>query len=245
MKIVILTALGVGGATIFGALIGLIFKKMPTKYNNSILAFAAGVMMAAAMLGLIFPSLEYGGKWGVLTTIVGIFVGALTVNLLDLLLPRLCHIYDAGEETGLKKVILFVSAIAIHNLPEGIAAGVGFGTGEVGDALLIATAIALQNVPEGMIVYLAMLGGGISRGRTFFYAAMTGVVEIIGTFIGYFAVNISSTVLPFALAFAGGTMLYVISDEMIPDTHSENGGHLSTYFLLIGFTFMLLFDAII
>lgn len=245
MEIVILTALGVGGSTIFGALIGLIFKKMPTKYNNSILAFAAGVMMAAAMLGLIFPSLEYGGKWGVLTTIVGIFIGALTVNLLDMLLPSLCRVSYEGEEAGLKKVILFVSAIAIHNLPEGIAAGVGFGTGEVGDALMIATAIALQNIPEGMIVYLAMLGVGISRGRTFFYAAMTGVVEIIGTFIGYFAVNISSAVLPFALAFAGGTMLYVISDEMIPDTHSETDGHLSTYFLLIGFTFMLLFDAII
>lgn len=245
MEIVILTALGVGGSTIFGALIGLIFKKMPTKYNNSILAFAAGVMMAAAMLGLIFPSLEYGGKWGVLTTIVGIFIGALTVNLLDMLLPSLCRVSYEGEEAGLKKVILFVSAIAIHNLPEGIAAGVGFGTGEVGDALMIATAIALQNIPEGMIVYLAMLGVGISRGRTFFYAAMTGVVEIIGTFLGYFAVNISSAVLPFALAFAGGTMLYVISDEMIPDTHSETDGHLSTYSLLIGFTFMLLFDALI
>ena len=245
MEIVILTALGVGGAPIFGALIGLIFKKMPTKYNNSILAFAAGVMMAAAMLGLIFPSLEYGGKWGVLTTIVGIFIGALTVNLLDMLLPSLCRVSYEGEEADLKKVILFVSAIAIHNLPEGIAAGVGFGTGEVGDALMIATAIALQNIPEGMIVYLAMLGVGISRGRTFFYAAMTGVVEIIGTFLGYFAVNISSAVLPFALAFAGGTMLYVISDEMIPDTHSETDGHLSTYSLLIGFTFMLLFDALI
>ena len=243
MKIVILTALGVGGATIFGALIGLIFKKMPTRYNNAILAFAAGVMMAASMLGLIFPSLEYGGKWGVLTTTAGIFVGAFTVHLLDMLLPKLCRVSE--DDKGLKKVILFVSAIAIHNLPEGIAAGVGFGTGEIGDAMLIATAIALQNIPEGMIVFVAMLGAGISAGRTFFYAAMTGVVEIIGTFIGYFAVTLSSAVLPFALAFAGGTMLYVISDEMIPDTHSREGGHLATYFLLVGFTFMLIFDAII
>ncbi len=245
MEIVILTAFGVGGATIFGALIGLIFKKMPTRCNNALLAFAAGVMMAAAMLGLIFPSLEYGGKWGVLTTTVGIFVGAATVNLLDMLLPRLCHLSNEGDDGGLKKVVLFVSAIAIHNLPEGIAAGVGFGTGEVGDAMLIATAIALQNIPEGMIVFVAMLGAGIKPGRTFFLAAMTGVVEIIGTFLGYFAVNISSAVLPFALAFAGGTMLYVISDELIPDTHSREGGHLATYFLLVGFTFMLIFDAII
>ena len=245
LKIVILTAFGVGGATIFGALIGLIFKRMPTRYNNAILAFAAGVMMAAAMIGLIFPSLEYGGKFGVLTTIVGIFVGAASVNLLDMLLPRLYNFTRGSDDGGLKKVVLFVSAIAIHNLPEGIAAGVGFGTGEIGDALLIATAIALQNIPEGMIVFVAMLGVGISPGRTFFYAAMTGVVEIVGTLLGYFAVNVSSAVLPFALAFAGGTMLYVISDEMIPDTHARDGGHITTYFLLIGFAFMLLFDALI
>ena len=133
----------------------------------------------------------------------------------------------------------------MHNLPEGVAAGVGFGTGEIGDAILIATAVALQNIPEGMIVFLAMLGTGLPRGRTFFIAAMTGVVEIVGTFIGYFAVSISAVILPFALAFAGGTMLYVISDELIPDTHSREDGHLATYFLLIGFTFMLIFDAII
>lgn len=245
MIIVILTALGVGGATIFGALIGLIFKRMPTRYNNAILAFAAGVMMAAAMIGLIFPSLEYSGKFGALTTTVGIFVGAVVVNLMDLLLPKLCNFSEDSDASGLKKVVLFVGAIAIHNLPEGLAAGVGFGTGEIGDAIMIATAIALQNIPEGMIVFVAMLGAGIKPYRTFFYAAMTGVVEIVGTLLGYFAVSISEAVLPFALAFAGGTMLYVISDEMIPDTHSREGGHLTTYFLLIGFVFMLIFDALI
>lgn len=246
MKIVILTALGVGGATIFGAVLGLFFKRMSKRSENAVLAFAAGVMMAAAMIGLIFPALEYGGKYGVLTATAGIFLGALSVNLLDMLLPFVLRL--AGRESegqGLRGVLLFVGAIAIHNLPEGVAAGVGFGTGEIGDAMLIATAVALQNIPEGMIVFLAMLSAGISRWRTFFIAAMTGVVEIVGTFIGYFAVSISSAVLPFALAFAGGTMLYVISDELIPDTHSREGGHLATYFLLIGFTFMLIFDAII
>ena len=246
VKIVILTALGVGGATIFGAVLGLIFKKTTERRTNAVIAFAAGVMMAAAMIGLIFPALEYGGKYGVITATLGIFLGALSVNLLDMLLPCIMRLGGhKNDDEGLRGVFLFVGAIAIHNLPEGIAAGVGFGTGEIGDAILIATAVALQNIPEGMIVFLAMLGAGISRGRTFFIAAMTGVVEIIGTFIGYFAVSISSAVLPFALAFAGGTMLYVISDELIPDTHSREGGHLATYFLLIGFTFMLIFDAII
>ena len=245
MKIVILTALGVGGATIFGAIIGLVFRRISPRLHDAILAFAAGVMLAAAMIGLIFPSLEYGGRFGFVGCIVGIFLGAATVNFIDLVLPVLFCGSDLCSDDGLKKVILFVGAIAIHNLPEGIAAGVGFGSGEVGDALLIATAIALQNIPEGMIVFVAMLGAGIPTARTFFYAAMTGVVEIIGTLIGYFAVSISAALLPFALAFAGGTMLYVISDELIPDTHSEEGGHLNTYILLFGFCFMLAFDAII
>ena len=246
MKIVILTALGVGGATIFGALLGLIFKKTTERRTNATLAFAAGVMLAAAMIGLIFPAIEHGGKYGVITATIGIFIGALSVNLLDMLLP--CFFPFSlrdGDNSGLRSVLLFVGAIAMHNLPEGIAAGVGFGTGEIGDAILIATAVALQNIPEGMIVFLAMLGSGMKPGRTFLIAAMTGVVEIVGTFIGYFTVSLSAAVLPFALAFAGGTMLYVISDELIPDIHSREAGHFATYFLLIGFTFMLIFDAII
>ena len=246
MKIVILTALGVGGATIFGALLGLVFKRMSERRTNAVLAFAAGVMMAASMIGLIFPALEHGGEYGVIEVTLGIFLGAFSVNLLDKLLPWLLSLSGRGaKDASVRGVLLFVGAIALHNLPEGIAAGVGFGTGEIGDAILIATAVALQNIPEGMIVFLAMLGTGISRGRTFFIAAMTGVVEIIGTFIGYFAVSVSWVILPFALAFAGGTMLYVISDELIPDTHSREEGHMATYFLLIGFTFMLIFDAII
>ena len=246
MKIVILTALGVGGATIFGAVLGLIFKKTTERCTNAVLAFAAGVMLAASMIGLIFPALEYGGEYGFITATAGIFLGAFSVNLLDMLLPRILRLGGhRSDNAGLRSVLLFVGAIAMHNLPEGIAAGVGFGTGEIGDAILIATAVALQNIPEGMIVFLAMLGAGMSRGRTFLIAAMTGVVEIIGTFVGYFAVRVSSALLPFALAFAGGTMLYVISDELIPDTHSREEGHIATYFLLVGFTFMLIFDAII
>ena len=245
MKIVILTALGVGGATIFGAMIGLVFRRISPRLHDAVLAFAAGVMLAAAMIGLIFPSLEYGGSLGFLVCIFGIFVGAATVHLFDLALPVIFRGSNLCSDEGLKRVMLFVGAIAIHNLPEGIAAGVGFGTGEVSDALLIATAIALQNIPEGMIVFVAMLGAGIPTKRTFFYAAMTGVVEILGTLVGYFAVSISSAVLPFALAFAGGTMLYVISDELIPDTHSDDGSHLNTYLLLLGFSFMLAFDALI
>ena len=139
----------------------------------------------------------------------------------------------------LNKVLLFVMAIAIHNLPEGIAAGVGFGTGNTGEAITIAAGIALQNIPEGMVIISPMLATGMSKKRTFFIALMTGLVEVLGALLGYFAVSISSAVLPFALAFAGGTMLYVISDEMIPETHAHGEERGATYALLAGFCLML------
>ena len=240
MQIVLLTALGVGGATVFGALIGFIFKKISHKFSDIVLAFGAGVMLSASFLGLILPSLEYGGKYGILITIIGIFTGALCIDLIEKLVPHLDTITKTDNES-FKKVMLFVLAIAIHNLPEGIAAGVGFGTGDISSAIMIAVGIALQNIPEGMVIIGPMLSGGISPGKTFLYAMLTGVIEVIGTLIGYFAVSVATFILPFALAFAGGTMLYVISDEMIPETHSHGNERGASYALLVGFVIMLLF----
>ena len=248
VEIVILTAFGVGGATVLGAVIGLIFKRTTKSFNDAALSVAAGVMLAAAMLGLILPSLEYGGRYGIITTVIGIFAGAVSINLLDRLALRCFDKSILRDKSSsfdrLRQVTLFVMAIAIHNLPEGIAAGVGFGGGNISEGIFIATAIALQNIPEGMAVIIAMLDVGISRGRTFMIAALTGVVEIVGTFIGYFAVNISLAILPFVLAFAGGNMLYVIAEEMIPTTHSEDTAG-STYFVLGGFCLMLFFSVIL
>ena len=248
MEIVLLTALGVGGATVLGALGGLIFKRTSREVNDAVMSLAAGIMLAAAMLGLVLPSLEYGGDLGVFVTVIGIFAGAACVHFFDFLLLRFFRLPALSSSDGgdrLRGVIVFVAAIAIHNLPEGIAAGVGFGTGDVGGAIFIATAIALQNIPEGMAVIVAMLGVGIRPWRTFLLAAMTGAIEVIGTFIGYFAVRISSAVLPFILALAGGSMLYVISDEMIPETHSPGGEHRAAYLILLGFCVMLVLDAFI
>jgi ZIP family zinc transporter len=143
-----------------------------------------------------------------------------------------------GNTEKLNKILLFVMAIAIHNLPEGIAAGVGFGSGDNGQAFTIAAGIALQNIPEGMVIIAPMLAAGMSPWRTFICAMATGVVEVLGTLLGYFAVSISTAILPFALAFAGGTMLYVISDEMIPETHHNDAAGV-TYALLAGFCIML------
>ena len=246
MELVLLTALGVGGATIIGAVIGFIFRKVSHKFSDIVLSFAAGVMLAAAVVGLILPSLEYGGDWGILITVAGIFVGALCLNLMDKLVPHLHKFVGIEPEqhrnTNLDKILLFVMAIAIHNLPEGIAAGVGFGAGDTTQALLIAGGIALQNIPEGMVIIGPMLAAGISKKKTFIAAMATGLVEVVGTLLGYFAVSLASAILPFALAFAGGTMLYVISDEMIPETHHDGGERGATYFLLIGFCFMLAMD---
>ncbi|MBQ1960974.1 MAG: ZIP family metal transporter, partial [Akkermansia sp.] len=218
MNMVLLTALGVGGATIFGAVIGFWFKDISHKFSDIVLSFAAGVMLSAAVLGLILPAVEYGGRFGLLITVPSIFAGALCLNLIDKLVPHLHKLAGPDIEPhnnhSLNKVLLFVTAIAIHNLPEGIAAGVGFGSGNVSQALMIAGGIALQNIPEGMVIIGPMLAAGISPKRTFLCAMATGLVEVAGTLLGYFAVTIASAILPFALAFAGGTMLYVISDEM-------------------------------
>lgn len=244
MRIVALTAVGVGGATVVGAVFGFIFKRLSQKYGGTVLAFASGVMLAAAVLGLIIPSVEYGGRHGSIIAVCGIFVGALTISALDGLVPQLqalfCGKTDAGEGK-INKGIVLVLAIAIHNLPEGIAAGVGFGSGDTASALYIAVGIALQNLPEGAVIISPMLIAGVSPRRAFFIASLTGAVEVAGTFIGYFAVSLASAVLPFALAFAGGTMLFVICDDMIFENSTEGSRRGEVYALLAGFSLMLLF----
>lgn len=247
MKLVLLTAFGVGGATVFGSILGFVFRKIAHRLSDIVLSIAAGVMLCAAITGLILPSLEYASSVPLLITVCGIFCGAFFLNLLDKLVPHLHRLAGTDQElhpentAKLNKVLLFVMAIAIHNLPEGVAAGVGFGSGDNSRAFTIAAGIALQNIPEGMVIIAPMLAAGMKPGKTFLCASATGAIEVLGTLLGYFAVSLSAAILPFALAFAGGTMLYVISDEMIPETHhSDTGG--VTYALLAGFSLMLAMD---
>ena len=249
MELVLLTAIGVGGATIIGSLIGFAFKKISHRFSDIVLSFAAGVMLAAAVLGLVLPSLEYGGKFAILITVAGIFTGALCLNLIDKLVPHLHKLVgtdgEAHNNANLSKVLLFVTAIAIHNLPEGIAAGVGFGSGDTTGALIIAGGIALQNIPEGMVIIGPMLAAGVTPKKTLICAMITGLVEVLGTLIGYFAVSVATFILPFALSFAGGTMLYVISDEMIPETHAHGSERGATHALLVGFCVMLITNVLL
>ena len=252
MKIVLLTAIGVGFATVFGSFIGFALKKIPHKFNDIILSFAAGIMLAAAVLGLIVPAVESSaGLGGLLVVVAGIMCGAVFLSMMDRVVPHLHNIAGVDKEnhpdnaSQLNRVILFVMAIAIHNLPEGIAAGVSFGTGNIADAITVSGGIALQNIPEGMVIIAPMLNAGVPKRRAFLIALATGLVEVVGTMIGYFVVSISVAILPFALAFAGGTMLYVISDEMIPETHSHGYEKGATFSLLVGFCVMLAMDVLL
>lgn len=248
MQLALLTALGVGGSTIIGVLFGFLFQKIPHKFNDAILGFAGGIMLAAAIIGLILPSLEEGNIW---ITAIGILTGAIFLNFADKITPHLHHITGIDQEThseaqnSVNKIMLFVMAIAIHNLPEGIAAGVGFGSDNIGNAITVAVGIALQNIPEGMIIVSPLILAGISKWRVFLIASFTGVIEIVGTILGFVAVSVATTILPFALAFAGGTMIYVISDEMIPETHSHGYERMATYSLIFGFIAMLIMDQFI
>ncbi len=245
MQLALITALGVGGATIIGVLAGFLFQKVPHKFNDAILGFAAGIMLAAAVLGLIVPSLDEGNVW---ITVLGVLCGALFLNFADKITPHLHRITGVDQETHaesqnqINKVMLFVMAIAIHNLPEGIAAGVGFGSENVGNAITVALGIALQNIPEGMVIVSPLILAGIKKNRVFAIASFTGIIEVIGTMIGFFAVSVATAILPFALAFAGGTMIYVVSDEMIPETHSHGYERMATYALIFGFITMLIMD---
>ena len=249
MKMVFLTALGVGGATVFGSLVAFTFKGISRRCADGVMSFAAGVMLAAAIIGLILPSIEYGGPWGVLVTVLGIFAGAVCLNVIDKMIPPLHRLAESNlrecDTAGIDRTLLFVTAIAIHNLPEGLATGVSFGTDDISQALMIAFGIALQNVPEGMVIIGPMLAVGISPRKTFICAMGTGLIEVLGTLIGYWAVSAAAVILPFALAFAGGTMLYVICDEMIPETRARSDGTGATYALLAGACVMLICDALI
>ena len=250
MRMVLLTALGIGGATIIGAGIGFLVKNVSHKVNDIILSFAAGIMLAAAVGGLIAPAFELVTGMQLLVPVVGIFAGALFLNFMDKVTPHLHKLAGTDEEThannkNLSRALLFVMAVAIHNLPEGMAAGVSFGNEDVSAAITVAVGIALQNIPEGIVTVSPLVMSGVSRGRAFLLATATGFIEVVGCLLGFYVANVSAVILPFALAFAGGTMLYIISDEMIPETHSHGYERLSTYSLLVGVTLMLVMDVVL
>lgn len=250
MELVLLTALGVGGATIVGAIIGFFVKDVNHKTNDCILGFAAGIMLAAAINGLIVPAFDSVSMSMLWLPVIGIFAGALFLNVMDRVTPHLHKLsgVDSEEHTNnrnISRAMLFLMAVALHNLPEGMAAGVSFGNDDVSAAITVAVGIALQNIPEGVITVSPLVMSGVKRTRALMLATATGLIEVLGTFVGFYMAEVSTHVLPFALAFAGGTMLYIISDEMIPETHSHGYERMATYSILVGFTVMLILDVVL
>lgn len=234
-------ATGIGSIPIFFT------KNVSQNLLDVLLGGAAGVMLAATCFSLIMPSIEYGGGdvKAVLITSLGIFLGAVMLDLIDKYAPHE-HLLDKrveGKNTdSLKKIWLFIIAITIHNFPEGLATGVGFGTENLQDGIAIALGIALQNMPEGLAVSLSLVREDYSPKKAFAIATLTGLVEPIGAFIGYGLTSLFQSLIGFILTLAAGAMLFVISDEIIPETHSNGYEREATYGIIVGFIIMMIMD---
>ncbi len=228
-----------------GALIVVFWPRPSQKVMDASLGFAAGVMLTASFTSLILPGIEYGG---IVPVIIGILLGAGVMDLADHLLPHE-HAVRGREGPELKRIRgiwLFIIAITLHNFPEGLAVGVGFGSGHFQEGLTLALAIGIQNIPEGLSVALSALGLGY--GRTF-YAVWTGLrsglVEIPAALLGAVAVHFMKPLLPYAMGFAAGAMIYVVSDEIVPETHRAGHERLATFGTVIGAVVMLYLDVVL
>lgn len=243
----LIASLLAGLATGVGALPALFFKEVPDRLMSTLLGGAAGVMLAATSFSLIVPGIEHGDLlwpgYGVYVVTIGILFGAFFLDLIDRLLPHEHFILGhEGPSSRMKKIWLFIIAITIHNFPEGLAVGVGFGGGDLAKGTSLAIGIGLQNMPEGLAVALPLLGLGYSRRKAIIIATITGLVEPIGGLLGVAAVSVFHPVLPLGMAFAAGAMLFVISDEIIPETHAKGRSRLATFGIIFGFVVMMTLD---
>ncbi|POZ50239.1 ZIP family metal transporter [Methylovulum psychrotolerans] len=236
-----------GLATGAGALPALFFKNISKNVFNSMLGAAAGVMLAATAFSLLVPGMNYGNLiWpgrGIYVVSIGMLIGALFLHFADRQLPHV-H-FDSVPDTQLdsfNKVWLFIIAITIHNFPEGMSVGVSFGSGELNNGVVLAVAIALQNIPEGLAVALPLVGLGYKPWRAVAIATLTGLVEPVGGLLGITMVTVFTSILPIAMGFAAGAMLFVISEEIIPETHANGRSRYATFALMIGFIVMMILD---
>ncbi len=236
-----------GLATGLGALPALFFKNISKNLFNSMLGAAAGVMLAATAFSLLVPGMAYGNQlWpgkGIYVVSVGMLVGALFLHFADRQLPHV-HLDSIADVrlNSLNKIWLFIIAITIHNFPEGMSVGVSFGSGEMKNGVVLAIAIALQNIPEGLAVALPLVGLGYNKWRAVGIATLTGLVEPVGGLLGITMVTVFQPILPIAMGFAAGAMLFVISEEIIPETHSDGRSRYATFALMIGFIIMMTLD---
>ncbi|MEM3526099.1 MAG: ZIP family metal transporter [Candidatus Jordarchaeaceae archaeon] len=235
-----LASLIAGLATGIGAIPILFVRAVSQRTLDTMLGFAAGIMLAASFFSLIIPAINTGGIW---MAVAGICFGVIFIMIIDRLVPHLHALARASKPTlRLRRVWLLILAITIHNFPEGLSVGVGFGAGDISAGIVLATAIGLQNMPEGLAVALPLLRENFSKWKSGGYATLTGLVEPVGGMIGILIVSVSHQILPFAMAFAAGAMIWVVSDEMIPESHTKGHEREATIGVIIGFLIMMILD---
>ncbi|MDM0045660.1 ZIP family metal transporter [Variovorax dokdonensis] len=238
-------------ATALGALPVMFSQRLSARVQTSLLGFGAGVMLAASAFSLVLPGLEAAqatglGRWGAGGLMaMAILLGGAVMLAMDRFLPHE-HFFKGVDDVRnaqlLRRTWLFVFAIALHNLPEGLAIGVGYGGGDAISGSALATGISIQDVPEGLVVAVALLAAGYSRGKAVAIAAATGLVEPLGALMGVALVAGSAALLPWGLGFAAGAMLFVISHEIIPESHRDGHQAHATSGLMLGFVLMMLLD---
>ena len=234
-----------GLMTVVGALPILLLRQISDKILDGLLGFSAGVMLAATCFSLIVPSIAAagGGLTGALICSGGFLIGGLFLYYSEHLIPHQHFIKGTeGPSSSLRRIWLFIFAISIHNFPEGLAVGVGFGDGNWHRGLEIAIAIGLQNMPEGLAVAVAMLRERYSVRQALLMALVSGLVEPLGGILGVSVVSVAKSLLPWGLGFAAGAMLWVISHEIIPETHRKNFEKYATTGVMIGFVIMMILD---
>lgn len=243
--ILLLVLLSVGGSTVLGVIGGLLVRRIPHRFNDAVLGFAAGVMLAASVLGLLAPAFAVAGATNLALAVAGAVTGAAFISVLDRIVPHLHRLagLDAEEHRNnrsIGKTLLFVSAIALHKIPEGLATGVSFGTGVTGDVLTVAGAISIQNIPEAVVIVAPLFAIGVTSRRVIGLSLAIAAISMVSVLLGALLVSVFASLLPFVLAAAGGAMLYVISDEMIPETHSHGFEKGATFTLLAGFLLVMI-----
>ncbi|HHT62215.1 MAG: ZIP family metal transporter [Bacillota bacterium] len=244
----LLASLAAGLATSVGAIPIFFTKNISKKLMNCLLGFAAGVMLAATSFSLIIPAISSGGGGikGATIALGGILIGGFFLDFVDKMFPDTNLMAGPGKNhDNLRRVWLFVLAITIHNFPEGLAVGVGFGDGNIAKGLSLAIAIGLQNIPEGLAVALPLLRENYTKLQAYGVAVCTGLVEPIGGLLGVGLIQVAKPLLPWTLAFAAGAMLFVIAYEIIPETQKDSSSKKAIHVLLLGFVIMMFLDNVL